>query len=91
MTAMEELVGRLPEGFGYDWTGLSFQERMATAQGPLLYAFSILVIFLCVAALYESWTIPFVNLLMLPLGVLVLWPPRHGAVCRTTSTSKSAS
>jgi len=43
---------------------------MATAQGPILYAFSILVIFLCVAALYESWTIPFVNLLMLPLGVL---------------------
>jgi HAE1 family hydrophobic/amphiphilic exporter-1 len=70
MKAMEELVDRLPEGFGYDWTGLSYQERMATSQGPLLYAFSILVIFLCVAALYESWTIPFVNLLMLPLGVL---------------------
>lgn len=70
MTTMEELVERLPGGFGYDWTGLSYQERMATAQGPVLYAFSILVIFLCVAALYESWTIPFVNLLMLPLGVL---------------------
>jgi HAE1 family hydrophobic/amphiphilic exporter-1 len=70
MKTMEELVGRLPGGFGYDWTGLSYQERMATAQGPVLYAFSILVIFLCVAALYESWTIPFVNLLMLPLGVL---------------------
>jgi HAE1 family hydrophobic/amphiphilic exporter-1 len=70
MKAMEELVGKLPDGFGYDWTGLSYQERMATAQGPVLYAFSILVIFLCVAALYESWTIPFVNLLMLPLGVL---------------------
>ncbi len=67
MQAMEKLV---PEGFGYDWTGLSYQERMATSQGPMLYAFSILVIFLCVAALYESWTIPFVNLLMLPLGVL---------------------
>jgi len=67
MQAMEELV---PEGFGFDWTGLSYQERIATSQGPLLYAFSILVIFLCVAALYESWTIPFVNLLMLPLGVL---------------------
>ena len=66
MRAMEDLV---PEGFGYDWTGLSYQERIATSQGPLLYAFSILVIFLCVAALYESWTIPFVNLLMLPLGV----------------------
>ena len=69
MKTMEELVGRLPDGFGYDWTGLSYQERMATQQGPILYAFSILVIFLCVAALYESWTIPFVNLLMLPLGV----------------------
>ncbi|MEN6457784.1 MAG: efflux RND transporter permease subunit [Thermoguttaceae bacterium] len=69
MQIMEELVGKLPQGFGYDWTGLSYQERMATAQGPILYAFSILVIFLCVAALYESWTIPFVNLLMLPLGV----------------------
>ncbi len=69
MTAMEALVTRLPQGIGFDWTGLSYQERMATAQGPLLYAFSIFVIFLCVAALYESWTIPFVNLLMLPLGV----------------------
>lgn len=69
MLAMEELCGQLPQGIGFDWTGLSYQERIATAQGPLLYAFSILVIFLCVAALYESWTIPFVNLLMLPLGV----------------------
>lgn len=69
MQAMEEIVAKLPAGIGYDWTGLSYQERMATAQGPILYAFSILVIFLCVAALYESWTIPFVNLLMLPLGV----------------------
>ena len=69
MQAMEEIVAKLPAGTGYDWTGLSYQERMATAQGPILYAFSILVIFLCVAALYESWTIPFVNLLMLPLGV----------------------
>jgi hydrophobe/amphiphile efflux-1 (HAE1) family protein len=70
MQAMEEIVTKLPAGIGYDWTGLSYQERMATAQAPVLYAFSVLVIFLCVAALYESWTIPFVNLLMLPLGVL---------------------
>jgi hydrophobe/amphiphile efflux-1 (HAE1) family protein len=69
MAAMEELAARLPQGIGFDWTGLSYQERVATAQGPLLYAFSVFVIFLCVAALYESWTIPFVNLLMLPLGV----------------------
>jgi HAE1 family hydrophobic/amphiphilic exporter-1 len=69
MQAMEDLAVKLPPGIGFDWNGLSYQERMSTAQGPLLYAFSILVIFLCVAALYESWTIPFVNLLMLPLGV----------------------
>jgi HAE1 family hydrophobic/amphiphilic exporter-1 len=69
MSIMEELAAKLPQGIGFDWTGLSYQERIATAQGPILYAFSIFVIFLCVAALYESWTIPFVNLLMLPLGV----------------------
>jgi len=70
MAAMEEIAAKLPQGIGFDWTGLSYQQRMATAQGPILYAFSIFVIFLCVAALYESWTIPFVNLMMLPLGVL---------------------
>jgi len=70
MQAMEEITAKLPQGIGFDWNGLSYQERMATRQGPILYAFSILVIFLCLAALYESWTIPFVNLLMLPLGVL---------------------
>ncbi len=70
MAAMEKLASKLPKGIGFDWTGLSYQERMATAQGPILYAFSIFVIFLCVAALYESWTIPIVNMLMLPLGVL---------------------
>jgi HAE1 family hydrophobic/amphiphilic exporter-1 len=69
MQAMEDICAQLPAGIGFDWQGLSYQERMSTAQAPLLYAFSILVIFLCVAALYESWTIPFVNLLMLPLGV----------------------
>jgi len=69
MQAMEDICAKMPPGIGFDWTGLSYQERIATAQGPILYAFSILVIFLCVAALYESWTIPFVNLLMLPLGV----------------------
>lgn len=69
MSAMEELMSKLPHGFGCDWTGLSYQERMTTKQGPLLYAFSIFVIFLCVAALYESWSIPIVTLLMLPLGV----------------------
>jgi hydrophobe/amphiphile efflux-1 (HAE1) family protein len=69
MAIMEQLVSKLPQGISFDWSGLSYQERMATKQGPVLYAFSIFVIFLCVAALYESWTIPFANLLMLPLGV----------------------
>lgn len=80
MKAMEDIAAKLPTGIGYDWTGLSYQERMATSQGPILYAFSILVIFLCVAALYESWTIPFVNLLMLPLGVF-------GAIVATSMRS----
>jgi HAE1 family hydrophobic/amphiphilic exporter-1 len=70
MAAMEEFAAKLPREFGFDWTGLSYQEREAGAQAAPLYAFSVLIIFLCVAALYESWTIPFTNLLMLPLGVL---------------------
>ena len=69
MRAMEHMVEQLPKGIGYEWTALSYQERQSATQGPWLYAFSVLVIFLCVAALFESWTIPFVNLLMLPLGV----------------------
>jgi len=69
MQAMEGFVKKLPQGIGFDWTGLSYQERQAGVQAGPLYAFSILIIFLCVAALYESWAIPFVNLLMLPLGV----------------------
>lgn len=70
MQAMEEAVKKLPKGFGFDWTGLSYQERMSSSQAPLLYAFSIFVIFLCLAALYESWPIPISILLVLPLGVI---------------------
>src|SRR3974377_1861520 len=69
MKAMEEIVAKLPQGIGYECTGLSYQEGMGVSQAPLLYAFSIIVIFLCVAALYESWPIPIANLLMLPLGL----------------------
>jgi HAE1 family hydrophobic/amphiphilic exporter-1 len=69
MKVMEELVSKLPQGVGFEWTGLSYQERTTSSQAPLLYAFSIIVIFLCVAALYESWPIPIANMLMLPLGV----------------------
>ena len=70
MAAMEGFIKRLPQGFGYDWTGLSYQERQAGTQVAPLYAFSILVIFLCLAALYESWPIPISILLVLPLGVI---------------------
>ena len=67
---MEEIVSKLPPGIGYDWTGLSYQERTAASQTGLLYAFSVLVIFLCLAALYESWPIPISILLALPLGAI---------------------
>jgi hydrophobe/amphiphile efflux-1 (HAE1) family protein len=69
MRAMEDIAAKLPNGIGFEWTGLSFQERQAGSQAPALYAFSVLVIFLCLAALYESWSIPFSVLLILPLGV----------------------
>jgi HAE1 family hydrophobic/amphiphilic exporter-1 len=70
MGAMEGFVRKLPQGLGFDWTGLSYQERQAGAQTAPLYAFSILVIFLCLAALYESWPIPISILLALPLGAI---------------------
>ncbi|MCX7048024.1 MAG: efflux RND transporter permease subunit [Candidatus Sumerlaeota bacterium] len=70
MEVMEDFVKKLPQGIGYDWTGLSYQERQAGAQTGPLYAFSILVIFLCLAALYESWPIPISILLALPLGAI---------------------
>jgi hydrophobe/amphiphile efflux-1 (HAE1) family protein len=70
MQAMEEIAARLPRGIGFDWSGISYQERMAGSQAPILYAFSILVIFLCLAALYESWPIPLSIMLSLPLGAI---------------------
>jgi hydrophobe/amphiphile efflux-1 (HAE1) family protein len=70
MAAMAGFVRKLPQGIGFDWTGLSYQERQAGAQTAPLYAFSILVIFLCLAALYESWPIPISILLALPLGAI---------------------
>ncbi len=70
MQAMEELVAKLPAGVGLEWTGISFEERLAGSQAPLLYALSVAVVFLCLAALYESWSIPVTVLLVVPLGVL---------------------
>ncbi len=70
MAAMEDLISRLPAGVGYEWTGMSFQERLAGAQTPMLLSLSLLVVFLCLAALYESWSVPFSVMLIVPLGVL---------------------
>lgn len=70
MAEMEESAGRLPSGFDYAWTGLSYQQRTAANQAPLLYAISILVVFLSLAALYESWTIPLAVLMAVPTGVI---------------------
>ena len=67
---MERLAAQLPQGFGYEWTGLSREEKLAGAQAFVLYGFAILAVFLCLAALYESWSIPFSVILVVPLGVL---------------------
>jgi len=69
MAAMEQLLREMPPGVGYEWSGRSFQERLSGAQAPLLYAVSILFIFLCLAALYESWSVPFSVMLVVPLGI----------------------
>ncbi|QKN83012.1 multidrug efflux RND transporter permease subunit AcrB [Scandinavium goeteborgense] len=70
MLLMEQLAGKLPTGVGYDWTGMSYQERLSGNQAPALYAISLIVVFLCLAALYESWSIPFSVMLVVPLGVV---------------------
>ncbi len=71
MDAMERLVSeKLPRGFGVEWTGASYQERLSGQQAPLLYALSLLVVFLCLAALYESWSVPVAVLLVVPLGII---------------------
>ncbi len=70
MAEMERLAAQLPEGFGYEWTGISREEKLAGSQALVLYGFAILAVFLCLAALYESWSIPFAVILVVPLGVL---------------------
>ena len=69
MTAMEQIAQQLPPGFGFEWSAASFEERQSGAQAPLLFAVSLIVVFLCLAALYESWSIPFAVMLVVPLGV----------------------
>lgn len=70
MLAVEDIMKKMPPGIGYEWTGMSLQERESGNQAPLLYAISILFVFLCLAALYESWSVPFSVMLVVPLGVI---------------------
>jgi len=70
MAAMEEIVAKLPAGIGLEWNGLSYEEKKSGSQAPLLYALSLAIVFLCLAALYESWSIPVTVLLVVPLGVV---------------------
>lgn len=78
MQEIEKIVAGLPEGIGIEWSGLSYEERLTGAQAPALYALSVLIVFLCLAALYESWAVPFAVMMVVPLGVL-------GAVLATKS------
>ena len=70
MAEMQKLVEQLPPGFAIEWSGLSYEEQEAGSQAPMLYALSILIVFLCLAALYESWSVPFAVMLVVPLGIL---------------------
>jgi multidrug efflux pump len=71
MNEMERMVREdLPPGFGFDWAGQSFQEQLSGAEAPLLFALSILVVFLCLAALYESWATPLAVLMIVPVGII---------------------
>ncbi|PXW97404.1 HAE1 family hydrophobic/amphiphilic exporter-1/multidrug efflux pump [Sphaerotilus hippei] len=82
MSAVEQIITRLPKGIGYEWSGQSYQERLSGSQAPALYALSVLFVFLCLAALYESWSVPFSVMLVVPLGII-------GAVLATWMTGLS--
>lgn len=82
MQAVEEIVAQLPEGFGLDWSGQSYQERESGSQAPFLFAISILIVFLSLAALYESWSIPFAVVFVVPAGIF-------GALIAATATGMS--
>ncbi len=70
MATMEQLISQLPAGIGFEWTATSYQEKLSGSQAPALYALSVLVVFLCLAALYESWSVPFAVILVVPLGII---------------------
>jgi multidrug efflux pump len=69
LKAMEDVAAKLPPGFGFEWSATSYEERLSGTQAPLLFGISIVVVFLCLAALYESWAIPFAVMLVVPLGI----------------------
>jgi multidrug efflux pump len=69
LLAMEEVAAKLPAGIGFEWSGSSYEERLSGTQAPFLFAVSLIVVFLCLAALYESWSIPFAVMLVVPLGI----------------------
>jgi len=89
MQAMEEITSKLPKGVGFDWTGLSYQERQSSSQTGLLYTFSILVMFLFLAALYGKWDVPVSVLLILPLGVVGGFIASNLRGCPVTSIFRS--
>jgi multidrug efflux pump len=70
MAAMEQVAAKLPPGFGFDWSGTSYEERISGSQAGFLFGLSVIAVFLCLAALYESWSIPFAVLLVVPIGIL---------------------
>lgn len=69
ISVMEDIAAKLPTGIGFEWSGITFEEKLAGAEAPLLFAVSLLAVFLCLAALYESWSIPFAVMLVVPLGI----------------------
>lgn len=69
MKAIEDIVSQLPDGIGVEWGGISYQEKQSGSQASALYAISLLIVFLCLAALYESWSVPFSVILVVPLGI----------------------
>ena len=82
MEELTRLVEKLPQGIGLEWTGLSYQEQQSGHQAPFLYALSILVVFLCLAALYEGWTIPIAVILVVPIRASVSRGSRSARSCR---------
>ena len=90
MLEIEKMAKALPPGIGVAWAGLSYEERLSGSKSAALYTVALLMVFLCLAALYESWAIPFSVMMDMPLGALGVVAATQCAACRTTSISRSA-